>query len=201
MWVENPSGDVMFAVQGNGNLYSIGGGYINNLTIGKDCSILGMLKANQIQGELVVARTYSNADAVSKGGWASFGTIQVVTSEPFDRTLEAQVNLRVESSRTGINDSGDVWAKGYARMTGSFGTVQSDVLSSPPDYHSAGGTTTSRAERMISLMILVPANTKGTMTLQVMLSDSRGKTSEARMSGTGGSKWIGRIFRNGTGLA
>lgn len=54
--VENPSGDVVFSVQGNGNLYSIGGGYLDNLTIGTNCNIQGTLRADQIIGDVVSAK-------------------------------------------------------------------------------------------------------------------------------------------------
>lgn len=42
-----------FAVRGSGYVYSVGGGYLDNLTIGSNCDIQGKLKATQIDGDIV----------------------------------------------------------------------------------------------------------------------------------------------------
>nr|QIH43174.1 hypothetical protein G5S32_05380 [Vibrio ziniensis] len=203
MWVENPIGDVMFAVQGNGNIYSIGGGYMNNLTIGEDCNILGVLKANQIQGELVVGKTYSTAAVTAtSASWVSFASVEVTTAEEFDRTLEVNVLLSGNAYRSGNGNSGNVVAKVKARMTGDFGTVTTDQIETQTAYHAGqGGTTEVSLDRQITMMVTVPANTKGSMALQVQLVTGSGDYSAAKLSGTCGTQWIARIFRNGSGLS
>ncbi|KYN90557.1 hypothetical protein ATY35_09710 [Vibrio cidicii] len=79
--VEGPSGDVMFAVQGNGNLYSIGGGYLNNLTIGENCTVLGKITTQQLVGDVAsgavvsFSQTQIKPTGTNYGAWSTFATL------------------------------------------------------------------------------------------------------------------------------
>lgn len=85
--VQNPSGDVVFALQGNGHIYSIGGGHLNNLTIGENCTIKGNLdgangsfkgtvEADKIIGDLVSAASVSlSRDYIRTNSWTTIGRI------------------------------------------------------------------------------------------------------------------------------
>ncbi|EPP4068004.1 phage tail tip protein J-related protein [Vibrio vulnificus] len=79
--VEGPSGDVMFAVQGNGNLYSIGGGYLNNLTIGEECTVLGKITTQQLVGDVAsgavvsFSQTQIKPTGTNYGAWSTFATL------------------------------------------------------------------------------------------------------------------------------
>ncbi|ALR15275.1 hypothetical protein [Vibrio natriegens] len=107
--VENSSGDVMFALQGNGNLYSIGGGFLNNLTIGEDCEVLGPLKANQIIGNISSSKTVQHVErSITGGAWTTIQSFSVKASTSgLARTLKIDPVL-FDISATGL-EYGDGW--------------------------------------------------------------------------------------------
>ncbi|HDY7443035.1 TPA: hypothetical protein RQJ37_004229 [Vibrio vulnificus] len=78
--VETGNGDIVFSLQGNGNVYSVGGGYLNNLTIGKNCTVLGKVTTEQLVGDVasgaVVALNQSPIKPTSTnyGAWSTFAT-------------------------------------------------------------------------------------------------------------------------------
>ncbi|MCG6216228.1 hypothetical protein, partial [Vibrio furnissii] len=113
-----------------------------------------------------------------------------------------QVTVAARSSRSGTSNPGSVYATAYGRLTGTFGTVQSALVDAGVSYHSSGngGTTSVSETQLITFMVTVPANWTGSMWAQVLLATGSG-SSEATMSGSCGTQWVGRLFRNGSGLS
>ncbi|ELZ5772568.1 hypothetical protein U0K82_001106 [Vibrio metschnikovii] len=144
--VQNPSGDVVFALQGNGHIYSVGGGHLNNLTIGENCNVLGNFKANQMIGDLVGAEvlTLSRREVVGENNvinnrWSTIGSVSGKNNTGYEANLavipavfevSCNAELRVKKRAIGhcrvlfngqvISQSrGDVRVDGFNDQSGS----------------------------------------------------------------------------------
>lgn len=152
----------------------------------------GTVYADKIVGDVVTAIRKSSADKNSNStSWLTFGSVAVTSSRPYSRTLT--VNVVVEShmsSRPSGSDPKVGTAQG--RMTGTFGTVYTNLI-----YCTQSDTSTTTSS-LVMLSVNVPANTTGTMTLQIKGDYVTG--SQAWMKGHAGTIWTAQLFKNGSDL-
>ncbi|NNN44720.1 MULTISPECIES: hypothetical protein [unclassified Vibrio] len=190
--IENPSGDVVFSIQGNGNLYSIGGGYLNNLTIGENCNVLGRFQASQIVGEIVVTKMKVNTPvsrdhAGTSGGYTPvFGSVTVERSAPFDRTLVVTLSLK-------LSTGSPAWLTGHLNTYGSFGTKSSLTYR-----------VEANEEKIVNqtLALLVPANTVGTQHFRGYSKGGGSGNKILTISGvTTSNEWFPQLFANNSDLS
>lgn len=122
---------VMFAIQGNGQIYSIGGGFLNNLTIGEDCDVLGTVYAEHIVGDIVSAISKSiplrtDSSEVARYEWIDVLSVSTKNQRPYPRTLViSNVDSTYISAQLNIvsGTSGDEYANIDWRLVDSNGTV------------------------------------------------------------------------------
>ncbi|MCG3726324.1 hypothetical protein [Vibrio cincinnatiensis] len=124
--IENPSGDVVFSIQGNGNLYSIGGGYLNNLTIGENCSIKGNLdgatgsfsgtfEAEKMIGDLVSAQVVTlSKNNVNSRSWVTIGSASGINNLKAEASIVMAPIVFLLSCSVGSQNDGTAF--GYCRV-------------------------------------------------------------------------------------
>ncbi|CAM0052834.1 tail fiber protein [Vibrio phage 1205] len=173
------------------NIVARGDGYFNNGWF------KGTVYADKISGDVVSALVLSASSKTAGAGWTTFDSVKVNGSSSKTRRLVVTVALKASSSRSGTGNSGAVQAKGRVRLAGSFGTVYSQYLETPTDYHSDqdGGTTSVINQTEVTLIVTVPANTTGTATVQV-----DAEYGSIVVSGTSGNLWIAQLMPNGSDL-
>ncbi len=173
------------------NIIARGDGYFNNGWF------KGTVYADKISGDVVSALVLSKTAVTAGVGWTTFDAVKVVGSSSKSRRLVVTVALKAESSRSGTGNSGTVRAKGRARITGTFGTVYSQYLETGEAYHSDqdGGTTMVVNNTEATLIVTVPANSTGTMTVQVDADYG-----SVVVSGTSGTNWVAQLVPNGSDL-
>ncbi|MCG6268266.1 DUF3672 domain-containing protein, partial [Vibrio furnissii] len=111
--VVNSSGDVMFAVQGNGNIYSVGGGYLDNLTIGTNVDVMGRVRANQIIGDVVSAEAVSvSKTSHTSSSWRTVATVSGVNNTGHDASVV--LNPFSIYAQFGLSPERDEQMRGYA---------------------------------------------------------------------------------------
>ncbi|EJG1710615.1 hypothetical protein CDB79_RS18715 [Vibrio parahaemolyticus] len=134
--VKDSLGQVMFALQGNGQIYSIGGGFLNNLTIGENCTVLGTVYAEHIVGDILSAiykdvPVRTDSSTVERNEWVSVFSATIKSQRPYLRTviltggMKAQLNLvsgtngeeRVDIEWRLIDSSGIVYSTATQKAT------------------------------------------------------------------------------------
>lgn len=159
----------------------------------------GTVYADKISGDVVSALVLSASDK-SGSGWATFDTVKVNGASSKSRRLVCTVTLRASASRSG-SSTGSTYASARARLTGSFGTVYSQILETPRDHRSSGNGAAVKvvAQTEVTLIVTVPANATGSMSIQVNLEGGEG-TPTAAIKGTSGNNWVAQLMPNGSDL-
>ncbi|HAS6055311.1 TPA: hypothetical protein I7122_21500 [Vibrio vulnificus] len=159
--VENGNGDVVFSLQGNGQIYSVGGGHLDNLTLGKDCTVLGTVYAEQIVGDIMSTKLYpvpaigsGNSDrridlasfTVTNRNPTSSATL-LINSVP----LFAYANTRHSGGNGGSNATARILYE--VRYDSASGAIISSDDAYAYSYSSTdGGSTTSSGPQTVSMM-------------------------------------------------
>ncbi|WP_146043948.1 phage tail tip protein J-related protein [Vibrio vulnificus] len=159
--VENGNGDIVFSLQGNGQIYSVGGGHLDNLTLGKDCTVLGTVYAEQIVGDIMSTKLYP-VPALGTGN--NDRRIDLASFTVTNRNPTASATLLINSiplfayaneRHYGGNGSSRATARIIyeVRYNSASGTLISSDDAYAYSYSStSGGTTTSSGPQTVSMM-------------------------------------------------
>ncbi len=182
--------------QSNGTSYFLDINPANNTA-----AFYGTVYAQNIAGDIVTNRRYSAADKSAGTSWVTYDTCTVSTGRPYARSLVIRVMLSVSAGRN-VGSSGSYGVGGQLRVTGSFGTQTGNQISVSGYKSSSSQPTQGASSQIISeFSVEVPANSTGTMSVQVLRIGGSGSYASATAKGTSGTVWMASLFANGGDLS